>query len=439
MWIDTRNDRVQDLRSRSRSLFRNTLQSQRAGARLKSSSRQVGGFSSSRSSDQNNRVRRLIGTSNRKGNVAILTMFCMVMVFGFTAYTVDIGHLTLTRSHMQNAADAGAMAAAMDLKKGWGLAPELTESETLATARTSAEDVASRNQMTGQTGTYIDPARDVRFGNRQWDPITEQYIETWGTGPYNLVEVTVRRDGTSGAPDGPINMFFAPVFGQTQATSVVTSKVAMAPGAGFRIESGSSETAHVLPLALDEETWNDVLAGIGNDVYTYDEETGTVSSGSDGVVEFDLYPYGNGSLPPGNRGTVDFGSPNNSTSDLKRQIENGLNDYDLSFFGGELRFDGVPLEVNGDTGISAGIKSSLQSIIGLPRAIPIFSEVSGPGNNAQYTIVKFVGIRLLYVKLTGGNKRVIAQPAPFSDRTVIRGVDQVIQEDSILAPGSIIE
>jgi hypothetical protein len=39
--------------------------------------------------------------------------------------------------------------------------------------------------------------------------------------------------------------------------------------------------------------------------------------------------------------------------------------------------------------------------------------VNGPGNNAQYTIVKFVGVRLLNVKLTGSmsSKRVIIQPA----------------------------
>jgi hypothetical protein len=37
----------------------------------------------------------------------------------------------------------------------------------------------------------------------------------------------------------------------------------------------------------------------------------------------------------------------------------------------------------------------------------------GPGNNAQYTIVKWVGVRIMEVKLTGpmNQKRVIVQPA----------------------------
>jgi hypothetical protein len=54
----------------------------------------------------------------------------------------------------------------------------------------------------------------------------------------------------------------------------------------------------------------------------------------------------------------------------------------------------------------------LVSIVGESRIIPIFSEVVGPGNNAQYTIVKWVGVRVLSVKLTGSmaSKHVTIQP-----------------------------
>jgi hypothetical protein len=117
---------------------------------------------------------------------------------------------------------------------------------------------------------------------------------------------------------------------------------------------------------------------------------------------------------PGNRGTVDIGSSNNSTADIARQIVSGISAADLAYLGGSLRFDetGV-LHLNGDTGISAGVKDELASIVGLPRLIPIFRSVVGPGNNADYTIVKFVGIRILAVKLTGSmsSKHVTIQPA----------------------------
>jgi hypothetical protein len=59
------------------------------------------------------------------------------------------------------------------------------------------------------------------------------------------------------------------------------------------------------------------------------------------------------------------------------------------------------------------VKDDLVSIKGKPRIIPIFQSVTGPGNNAEYTIVKFVGVRVMEVKLTGSmsSKKVIIQPA----------------------------
>ncbi len=121
-------------------------------------------------------------------------------------------------------------------------------------------------------------------------------------------------------------------------------------------------------------------------------------------------------MRPGNRGTVDIGANNNSTQDIARQILSGISPADLAQLpGGRLVLDDEndTLELNGDTGISAGVKDELESIIGQTRVIPLFSKVTGPGNNAQYTIVKFVGVRVLEVKLTGAmsQKCVMVQPA----------------------------
>ena len=71
----------------------------------------------------------------------------------------------------------------------------------------------------------------------------------------------------------------------------------------------------------------------------------------------------------------------------------------------------------------AAIKDELESIIGLPRAIPLFSEVTGNGNNAMFTVVGFAGIRIMEVKMTGAmsKKRVIIQPAFVVDDAGITG------------------
>jgi hypothetical protein len=161
------------------------------------------------------------------------------------------------------------------------------------------------------------------------------------------------------------------------------------------------------------ETWNALLAGQTTDQWTWDEHTKSISAGGDGVKEANLFPQGTGS--PGNRGTVDIGGSNNSTADIARQIVYGLSSADLAYFGGEIKFNQQgELDLNGDTGISAGVKDELASIKGQPRLIPIFSKVVGPGNNANYTIVQWAGIRIMEVKLTGAmsQKRVIIQPCP---------------------------
>jgi hypothetical protein len=219
----------------------------------------------------------------------------------------------------------------------------------------------------------------------------------------------------------------------------VTATSVLAQGVGFRIDAGSTHTAGVLPIAYDEPSWDDVIAGVGSDNYSYNTSTGAITSGSDGIVDFDLYPTSDKSLPPGNRGTVDIGSANNSTADLSRQILYGLNASDLAYYGGEFRLDVTPIQLNGDTGLSAGIKDELSAIIGQPLAIPIFSSVSGNGNNAMYTVVKFVGIRILAVKLTGQNKYVMVQPATFVGSSVIKGTSTIVPtQDAIFAPSTLV-
>ena len=176
----------------------------------------------------------------------------------------------------------------------------------------------------------------------------------------------------------------------------------------------------ILPYALDVTTWQNLCNNSGSNSYRWNPESKTVSVGADDFVEVNLFPQGTGS--PGNRGTVDIGSSNNSTADIAQQILYGISPADLAYHGGKLEFDSNgKLYLNGDTGISAGVKDELASIIGKPRIIPIFSSVSGNGNNAMYTIVKWQGIRIMAVKLTGSmsQKHVTIQVAPIVTHGVI--------------------
>lgn len=389
-------------------------------------------------------VRRVRSTTrnNRRGAIILLAAALMVVIFAFLAFTVDVGFITLTKAHLKTCTDSCSLSAVQDLEDQFQPGSPMPPTTVVTNVRNTSAHVALQHRSGERKNAYVKKDRDVRVG-QYFKDIYGNWQKVYDVAPYNFVEVTARRDQLSGGEetgDEKLPLFFAPAIGHGTADVSARSAAAMLVGVGFRKPPAGGGNVHILPITLDVDTWNAMLAGVGDDNFAWDDEAKTISSGSDGILEVNLYPTSDGSLPPGNRGTVDFGHQGNSTADISRQILHGLNENDLSYFGGEIRFDNVPLVLNGDTGLSAGIKDELNAIRGLPRAIPLFSQVSGPGNNANYTIVKFVGIRILEVKLTGNpnQKRVIVQPAPFVAPEVIEGGGEV-EVDSIFTTARLIE
>jgi hypothetical protein len=353
----------------------------------------------------------------RRGNVLVLTAFMLICLMALMAFAVDLGYVYVSSAELQRTADSAAIAAAWELiDKDFGASPNLIDdiphARTVATSFVGYNPVCSKSPNVDQNdGNSADG--DLVFGYLADVTDPTQPIDLVSLGQSNAVQVRVRRTSDM---NGEVPFFFARALGfnsvpnRAQATAVVASSFNgfQAPADGGNLD--------LLPFALDIDTWNDLLNGGGQDQWQreWDDATNewTVSKGGDGVNEVNLFPQGTGS--PGNRGTVDIGGSNNSTCDIARQITDGVSPADLAHHGGQLEFDANgQLPLNGDTGISAGVKDELASIIGQPRMIPIFESVSGPGNNATYTIVKFVGVSVLEVKLTGSmsSKRVTIQPA----------------------------
>lgn len=371
-------------------------------------------------------------SNERLGSILVLSATVLVMVLALTAFAVDIGYIALTATQLQNASDGAALAAAIEMLDGLAPGDYPGQNAVLASATSAASAVATANRAGDSSTVYLDPASDIAYGHREWNSETGTWTETWGSAPYNIVRVTAHRDrgtATGGVAntkaDRPLPLFVAPVIGTNNANLQITATAALQPASGFYLPPSSSATCGVLPITFDLPSWEAMSNGSGSDNYAYNPTTKLVTPGSDGILEIDLYPYGNQALTPGNRGTVCIGASNNSTATLNRQILYGLNATDLSYYANNTLTCGTgTLSMKGNPGLSAGIKAALETIIGQPRAIPIFTEVSGQGNNTTYTIVKFVGIRILHVQLTGGNKVVVAQPALYSDgsMTVTPGV-----------------
>ena len=353
----------------------------------------------------------------------------VVMICGVAALAVDLGMVYVARTEIQLSADSAALAGA------WKL---LDEDRVLGGAAMAAVVEGARHEVAAYG--YKNPVRklhpeiplnlnnspsgEIVIGRLDdpTNPAATMTFESMTTA--NAVQVRVRRDEEQ---NGPVGMFFARVIGKDFASVSGRSTAAFEDCiVGFELPAGSDETVQLLPFALRKVVWDQYMEGTLNglsDGFSYSSGTKSVSAGSDGILELNLYPgAGAGQLSPGNFGTVDLGAPNNSTKDVARQILHGLNSYDLSFFGGKIQLnDQGFLMLNGDTGLSAGIKDELAAIKGQPRVIPLFDEQSGPGNNAMFRIVGWAGIRIVDVRLTGAmnSKRLLIQPAVVADKTAI--------------------
>jgi hypothetical protein len=145
------------------------------------------------------------------------------------------------------------------------------------------------------------------------------------------------------------------------ATAVLQKAAAMGPG------------ADVLPFATPKLLWDTLGTGDQWTVY------------GDGRLENEL------GLPvPGNWGTCDIGNNANSTSDMNDQILNGLRQGDLDALYADGRtsqtthIDGSqPVWLQGEPGLSSGLKHSVQQTHGKQKVIPIFDQLGGGGGNTN--------------------------------------------------------
>jgi Flp pilus assembly protein TadG len=344
--------------------------------------------------------------ARREGNVIMMTAFLMVGLVAFLALAIDVGYLYAVRAELQRTADSAAIAACWELIDQDGPAGSESATSLSCDAKDKAIQFASLNHVASSSPGLATDDVVVGYMANPANPNDPLIAVPGGTMP-NAVQVRVQRNNTQ---NGKVSLFFAKALGNNDASLEAQATAALVSTfSGFQSPADGSNL-NILPFALDENTWNG-LTTYGADSWNYNPDTKSVTAGCDGVKEVNLYPQGTGS--PGNRGTVDIGGSNNSTADIARQIVSGISPSDMAAMGGSIQFgeDGI-LHLNGDTGISAGVKDELASIIGKPRIIPIFRSVVGPGNNADYSIVKFVGVRILDVKLTGSmsSKRVIIQP-----------------------------
>lgn len=370
--------------------------------------------------------------NNRKGAAIILAAFLMSVLICMLALSIDIGYIAASKAEARRTVDAAALAGAWQVLDS--IQQNKNSNELLDDVNNTAMSIASLNTVCnlGPSLSTTGQNTDVSIGYLASLDASANVLDN-SNNPYRAVRVRLRKSEVS---NGQVPLFFARFFGQTGCDLTVESTAATAIQIkGFNTPGLGAMGLDLLPFALDEQTWINLLNGSGNDSYKFNATNSIVTTGGDGVKEVNLYPQGTGS--PGNRGTVDIGKANNSTADLARQIVDGISTQDFIDMEKPLVLDGNgTMTLNGDTGISAGVKDELATIIGQTRIIPVFSSVSGNGNNANYTIVRWVGVRVMAVKLTGSmsSKYLMVQPASVIARNTVVGDMSRVWSNSIYSP-----
>jgi len=153
-----------------------------------------------------------------RGATVILVALLILVFIGFAAVAIDIGHLSVIRNELQNAADAGCLAGARFLYLDDGLAVNENSNPIAyqaAIANKSEKAPPDVHWIAGNTG-------DVERGH--WSFATRTFTPTEVTQPVNLWDVSPEELDANPAfinalrvktrrEDTPIASFFARIFG----------------------------------------------------------------------------------------------------------------------------------------------------------------------------------------------------------------------------------
>jgi Flp pilus assembly protein TadG len=355
--------------------------------------------------------------AERRGVVAVWTAVSVVTLLGFAALSVDLGYLYMIRGEIQNVADAGALAGASAYFTDTALKQDQSGLRTLVVQRSQSISLANRTE---NKATILDAA-DVLIGRHDFSnplaPLT-------AAGRWNAVDTTVRR--TVGSSNGPVNLFFANVFGISQKGLIATARAAVDDRfAGYRL----LEDGVMLPFTIFRDTYNNMLV-TGQDVYSHDGKV--VLLMSDGIREIKLYPWKDdsdaGGDAPGNFGTLNIGVPNMGTVTLAEQILHGVTAEQMrSEFGvSDLMFydvHGQPYTYTctGNPGLSTTLRNEVEARIGDVVGYFIHQSVAQGGSNCVYVICAIRFGRIMGLHMTGAlkNRSIIIQPAPYTSLSIV--------------------
>jgi hypothetical protein len=265
---------------------------------------------------------------------------------------VDYGYLIATRVDMQRTADHAVLAAVRDL------APDPDGSQDLGRVRETLRAYVRKNL--GSEFVVLDS--DIVIGRFDPETIYTQ-LQLRTDGILDTVGVTLRYDERA---NHSLSMYFARLLG-IERESMRASAFAALQKARYL-----HEQSDILPIAVPIDVWNSQSTGDAWSIY-----------GSGRITD------SFGHWIPGNWGTVDIGAESNAASQLVDQINTGLRQIDLDIlFENEIipwpdKIDSqYPMWLNGDTGISSGMKDAIRNAHGSVKLLPLYDRLNDKGGGS---------------------------------------------------------
>jgi Flp pilus assembly protein TadG len=166
----------------------------------------------------------------------ITVLVALVTLFAVSALAIDVGMIWAARTQVQNAADAGALAAGRNLIEKNPIAVTLPESRTAAIGQSALNRAAT-------TASISIATEDVVFGDWDLDTATfDTSVDLTDPEVVSGVEVTARLDGLN---NSAVPAFLSRVVGWDDFTVTATATAYL--GHAGSVEPGVVE----LPIAID--------------------------------------------------------------------------------------------------------------------------------------------------------------------------------------------
>lgn len=170
---------------------------------------------------------------SQKGAVLVLAAILLMALLGFAALAVDVGHITVVKNELQNAADAGALAGASHLyyRDDYPIPADLSNIGKINPGANAAAELAAKKNSSVKLAVEVtrsgDNGGDVQRGH--WSFWERKFYPLDTLEPINLSSATEEEldhmDGQAGRPayvnavrvvahrkDSPAPSFFSKIF-----------------------------------------------------------------------------------------------------------------------------------------------------------------------------------------------------------------------------------